>query len=199
MTYVIIFLLISAFLLIFYGSWQFFDNLLREPSIGTSYVRYFLPIYIFGLPFLSFFLLWLWQKKYIFKIVTVILFMTLAVNSLGAVFAPLEGLSAVKATVARYGEWQQKIYSLTEDNAVIVTRYADKYLFPNRKVIPGWEMVEQKNVIILLAQNGVPIYLYDLKLTEKEEAAWQEFLSDENLKLSFPLTRWENLELRKIE
>ncbi|MEK7189464.1 MAG: hypothetical protein AAB666_00595 [Patescibacteria group bacterium] len=199
LSYFLTYIFGSIYLLIFYGSWQFFDNLLREPSIGTSYVRYFLLIYVFGLPFLSFFLLWLWQKKYIFKIVTVILFMALAINSLGAVFAPLEGLSAVKATVARYGEWQEKIYSLTENNAVIVTRYADKYLFPGRKIIPGWEMTEQKNAIILLAQKGTPIYLYDLKLTEKEEATWRGFLSNENLKLSSPLAQWEDLELRKIK
>lgn len=197
--YLSIYIIGSIYLLIFYGSWQFFDNLLREPSIGTSYVRYFLLIYVFGLPFLSFFLLWLWQKKHIFKIVAVIFFLALTINSLGSVFAPLEGLSSVKATVAKYGEWQEKIYSLTENNAVIITRYADKYLFPGRQVIPGWELIEQKNAIILLAQKGAPIYLYDLKLIEKEEKIWQEFLSNTNLKLSSQLVGWENLELRKIK
>jgi len=201
MTYAVLFLLVSIYLLFFYGSWQFFDNLLRAPSIGTSYVRYFLPIYVFGLPFLSFFLLWLWmlQRKIIFKIATAVLFLALITNSFGAVFAPLEGLSSVKMTVAEYGEWQKKIYALTEDNAIIVTRYADKYLFPGRKIIPGWEMTEQKNAIIVLARQGRPIYLYDLKLTEKEDAALAEFLSGKNLKLSAPLADWENIELKKIE
>ncbi|KKS53573.1 MAG: hypothetical protein UV20_C0049G0010 [Candidatus Magasanikbacteria bacterium GW2011_GWA2_42_32] len=94
------------------------------------------------------------------------MFLALITNSFGAVFAPLEGLSSVKMTVAEYGEWQKKIYALTEDNAIIVTRYADKYLFPGRKIIPGWEMTEQKNAIIVLARQGRPIYLYDLKLTK---------------------------------
>ncbi|MBI5022912.1 MAG: hypothetical protein HZC05_01965 [Candidatus Magasanikbacteria bacterium] len=148
-SYIIVFLLVSIYLLIFYGSWQFYDNLLRVPSIGTSYVRYFLPIYVFGLPFLSFFLLWLWQRKIIFKIAAAVLFLALIINSFSAVFAPLEGLSAVKATVTQYSKWQEKIYALTESNAVIVTRYADKYLFPERKIIPGWEMIEQKDAIIV--------------------------------------------------
>ncbi|MEK9183095.1 MAG: hypothetical protein AAB849_01150 [Patescibacteria group bacterium] len=193
------FTIMAIFLLIFYGSWDFYDNLLRAPSIGTSYVRYFMPIYVLGLPFLSFFLLWLWQKKIIFKITAVILFLSLLVNSIGAVFAPLEGLSAVKATVAQYDEWREKIYVLTENNAIIVTRYSDKYLFPGRKIIPGWELAEQKTAIVLLARQGWPVYLYDLKLTEKEERVWQEFLLSANLKLSLPLAGWENLELRKIE
>jgi hypothetical protein len=82
---------------------------------------------------------------------------------------------------------------------VIVTRYADKYLFPGRKIIPGWKTAEQKNAIIILARQGRSMYLYDLKLTNKEEGDWQEFLEPVKLKLSAPLANWENLELRKIE
>ncbi|MBI5022911.1 MAG: hypothetical protein HZC05_01960 [Candidatus Magasanikbacteria bacterium] len=59
--------------------------------------------------------------------------------------------------------------------------------------------IEQKDAIIVLARQGRPMYLYDLKLTAREEAEWQLFLEPVKLKLSAPLTDWENLELRKIE
>lgn len=47
-------LLLTAYLLIFYGSWAITDRIDRETlSLGTSYLRYWLPIYIVTLPFVA--------------------------------------------------------------------------------------------------------------------------------------------------
>jgi len=53
-SYTIFCLLLIAYCLLFYGSWQFADRIDEQTlSLGTSYLRYWLPIYILALPFLA--------------------------------------------------------------------------------------------------------------------------------------------------
>lgn len=58
LVYLIAYSLISLILLFYYGSWQFHDN--PDPksfTVGNSYTRYWLPIYLGALPFASLFLI----------------------------------------------------------------------------------------------------------------------------------------------
>jgi len=190
---------IAAYILIFYGSWNFYDNLLRIHSIGTSYVRYFLPIYVFSLPFGAFFIVYLWQiKRKIAKVLTIFLLAGLFAGSYNEVFLKLDGLNMIKETVSVYKTWQEKIYRLTEPEAIIVTKYADKYIFPGRRVITGLENDEQLQAIVNLSQDGQKIYWYDLKLNELQKKALADKLNSRGLSLSEPVGAWENLELRRI-
>ncbi|MBI5731783.1 MAG: glycosyltransferase family 39 protein [Candidatus Magasanikbacteria bacterium] len=197
--YAKIFLPAGIYLLILYGSWNFYDNLLLQPSIGTSYVRYFLPIYVFALPFAAFLILYLWQARWrLAKGLVIFLVAGLAVSSYSEVFLKLEGLKRIKETVKIYQSWQEKIYQLTEPDAVIVTRYADKYIFPGRRVIPGFREDEQIKAAGGLFQEKVPLYFYDLKLNQEEEKELNQRLSQEGLKLDSAVGQWENLELIKV-
>lgn len=196
--YLILFIFFSLFLLIFYGSWSFYDNLLKIPSIGTSYVRYFLPIYVFSLPLAAWLIVWLWRRSRILKMAAAVLVAVLFLSSVREVFAPLEGLASVKKTIQTYQSWQTEIYQQTESRSVIVARYADKYLFPGRKIIPGWQEEEQIKAIGNLVGAGWPVYLYDLKLSEKEKTELENQLRTQGLKLSESIAGWEDLELRKI-
>lgn len=191
---------LSLFLLIYYGSWEFFDNLVKVPSIGTSYVRYFLPIYVFSLPLAACFLVKLWRvsNKKIAKVLTVILTFLIIGSSLTAVYFQLDGLNQVKENVKQYQGWQEKVYQLTEPEAIVVTRYADKYIFPSRKVIPGWSEESQIQAIINLVKAGYPVYLYDLKLDQAVEDDLQQKLSSGGLAIKETISSWDNLELRKI-
>ena len=52
-------LFISVFFAIYYGSWEFTDKLtLHLNTLGISYVRYWLPIYLLSLPFVATGILW---------------------------------------------------------------------------------------------------------------------------------------------
>jgi len=52
--YSCLFIFISLYLIIYYGSWNFHDNLDPEAvTIGTSYIRYWLPVYVFSLAFIG--------------------------------------------------------------------------------------------------------------------------------------------------
>lgn len=53
LVYIICWLCVTAYLLVFYGSWEIVDRIDEQTvSIGTSYIRYWLPIYLGMLPFL---------------------------------------------------------------------------------------------------------------------------------------------------
>ncbi|MDD5290875.1 MAG: glycosyltransferase family 39 protein [Patescibacteria group bacterium] len=58
LVYLIVYGIISVILLFYYGSWIFHDNPdPRSFTIGNSYTRYWLPIYLGALPFASLFLI----------------------------------------------------------------------------------------------------------------------------------------------
>lgn len=194
--YLILFLVCSIFLLVFYGSWLFYDNLLFKASVGSSYVRYFLPIYVFALPFLAWLLVRMWHISKLQKILAIILVFVLFGFSFLDVFLRLEGLSQIKNTVIQYQGYREKISTIVKSNAIIVTHYGDKYLFPMYKVITGWEYSDQIKAIQSLA--GYPIYVYDLKFSKDQEAALDAKLSSIDLKLGPVINSWDNLELRKI-
>ncbi|MCX6779467.1 MAG: hypothetical protein NTU97_04575, partial [Candidatus Magasanikbacteria bacterium] len=197
--YVAVWFLLSLYILIFYGSWEFFDNLAMTPSIGTSYVRYFLPIYVFSLPLAAYFLVKLWfLNKVVSKFLVILLALLLLGASFGEVYLKLDGLQQVKINVKQYQEWQEKIYQLTEPESVIVTRYADKYLFPGRKVISGWQNDEQVTAIINLVKDGDHVYFYDLKLDPATEDSFRQKLLLGGVDLKEVVASWDDLELRKI-
>lgn len=189
--YYVFYFFFAFYLLAYYGSWRFTDNVMNLPSIGTSYARYFLPVYIFGLPILAEWLAGLYDWNKFGKVVTVISVAILLFSSYCAVFAPLEGLNSIKSTVSAYNEWQGAVYSHTEANSVIVTRYADKYLFPGRKIIAGWSGQEAKQAINALVARDVPVYWFDLKQLKIPVF--------EKVKLSDTILTIDNLELRRFD
>jgi len=166
---------ISAILIVYYGSWVFFDN--PDPksfTIGNSYTRYWLPFYFGALPFVSLALIRLtgflkhpaaiWGLR--MAVVTVIA--TLSIQFVW--FDPAEGIAAsIQKQKAARVEWS-KVLSLTEPEAIIITRTSDKLLFPERKVIIG--IFDDKNMIAEYAKlvKKVPLYYYNFSYQEKDLA-----------------------------
>ncbi|KKR49300.1 MAG: hypothetical protein UT86_C0001G0272 [Candidatus Magasanikbacteria bacterium GW2011_GWC2_40_17] len=197
-TYLWVWFFISCYILTYYGSWIFYDNLVGMASIGTSYVRYFLPIYVFSLPLAAYFLSILWRISKFAKFIAVFLLIILGLSSLTEVYFKLDGLKQVKETVGQYQAWRDQVYFLTEKNAIIVTRYGDKYIFPGRKVIPGWSDPNQIKAIDNLLNAGLPVYFYDLKLEEGEFRDLRARLNEKGADLGVMIAAWDNLQLIKI-
>lgn len=203
--YITVFSAVGVFLLVYYGSWGFFDNLAKVTAIGSSQTRYFLPIYVLLLtPAIGWWLAELWQagKKQWQRALTRVAVLALALGlfcaSVRDVYGGFEGLTVVKNNVEQYLIWQAEIECLTPADSVIVTRYADKYLFPGRKVIAGWQDAEQVKALISLAQASRPVYLYDLKLVKEQEDGLQAVLTPAGWRLEPAIAAWEGLELRAV-
>lgn len=171
--YLLSFLLLSSVLLFYYGSWGFHDN--PDPksfTIGNSYTRYWLPIYLGALPFAALAIRHaakLLRKRYLVYGAEAALVLLISLISIKFVLAGSEeGLinSYDKQMIARAEE--RKVLSLTEKDSIIITQYHDKLFFPERKVIVG--LFNDKNMdaqYVRLVRLGVPLYYYNFDLPEK--------------------------------
>lgn len=171
--YLITYFIISLILLFYYGSWKFNDN--PDPgqfTIGNSYTRYWLPIYLGALPFASLFIIKLTglakNKTIIFGIRSAIIILIFFVSTGFVLSGSDEGLifTAQKQSSARFE--LEKVLNLTEPGAVIITKYHDKLFFPERKVIVG--LFDDKN---MTGEYGglaryLPVYYYNFTLPQKD-------------------------------
>lgn len=180
--------IVSVYLLIFYGSWQFVDRIdMNSFSIGTSFGRYWLPIYIFLIPFSGLLVSELGKlfstaynnfsrnvnhqqesdptiKGNFFSglveasvIIGIILVLFCWSLNL-VVFKTDESLWYWKVGITRNVYEARAIIKSTESNAIIVSyRQADKILFPERKVIPELAVTADYSALYNLTA-AVPLY-----------------------------------------
>ncbi|MFA6393777.1 MAG: glycosyltransferase family 39 protein [Patescibacteria group bacterium] len=191
--YILTWLFFSAILVLYYGSWEFYDNPDKSAAtIGNSYTRYWLPVYLGAIPFVSYLIFKViglptlltdclgrinifksFSKDARFLVKTFQGFLLgLAVLGLFYVsvnftlFGSEEGLviSYHRGVAARLE--YEKVLSLTEENAVILTRYHDKIFFPERKVIVG--LFDDPRMIAAYARvaERLPMYYYNFTYSE---------------------------------
>ncbi len=191
---------LGLWLLLYYGSWQFTDNLAGHVSIGSSQVRYLLPVYVLSIPLVAYLISVVYSWNWSGKLVASLIGVALLGSSVKAVFYKFEGLSLVNASVNQYYDWQEKILDLTPENAIIVTRYADKYLFPDRMVITTVDTIDGQRGIKNLLARGADVYWYDIasKKSGDDTDSGILALQEQGLLLGKSLGNWENLELREI-
>jgi hypothetical protein len=128
------------FLMVYYGSWQTYDNLTPgRYTMGDSHIRYWLPLYVFSLPFVSLFLLKLasiFPDSRLKKALTGLLFLSFFLLSFNTLFfRDEESLLAVKNNLLEYEKISNQVFNLTEPDSAIITERSDKIFFPERKII----------------------------------------------------------------
>jgi hypothetical protein len=198
--YIWLLLITCVLLLIYYGSWSFFDNLSGLPSIGSSHTRYFLPIYIGSLPCIAYVIVRMVKSHSLLpKIVGVLLPIVLLVSSIQSVFFSFEGLQHIKQTVASYADVREAVYASTPADSIIVTRYADKYLFPERKIIPGFIEEKMYDAVGSLVKNGYAVHHFDLPLSEQEKPEFFERLKGHDIQFGDLIFESEHGELHEFQ
>ncbi len=170
--YLIILSVLSLILVIYYGSWEFHDNPdPKQTTIGNSYTRYWLPIYLGLLPFAAMFINKITNLKdkklgifFKFSIIGFVFFMSFCFTWWGSE----EGLAYSFAKSKSAEQELNSILALTENNSIIITRYHDKLFFPERKVIIG--LFDDSNMIIRYAElaKHLPVYYYNFTFPEKD-------------------------------
>ncbi|MBI5071347.1 glycosyltransferase family 39 protein [Candidatus Falkowbacteria bacterium] len=161
---------VSLFLFLYYGSWFFYDNPAKEASIGTSYVRYWLPIYILSLPLVAFTLIKLVDfirplKQKLFAAVLCLIFILFGVKL--TFFDKNDGLAYVYKNVHDYAAIAKSVDLFIPSEAVIIVDRADKIFFPEHRVVSPLRDDSTYALIPELAKI-LPLYYYGLPLTEKE-------------------------------
>lgn len=189
--YLLSWLTASFVVVIYYGSWIFHDN--PDPNsytIGNSYTRYWLPVYLGAIPFFVYFVTHITRiissfvvargeknknsffnfyisRKFLsnsFRVIVIISVFFWSSNFLLA--GSEEGLIYLyQKSLKTQSEWQSLI-KLTENNSVLITRYHDKLVFPERKVIVG--DFNDRNMLIIYADlvDRLPVYYYNFTLPE---------------------------------
>jgi len=167
--YFLLFILTGFYLVIFYGSWTFNDNPDPEAiTIGTSYVRYWLPLYLFSLPPLAVVLdKFLNNFKTALPVFCVFLFTCLFLVSYQIVMLdPQEGLVKINQNVFSYQQIAEQTAKITEPEAVIIAGKMDKAFFPLRRVIFQLNVPADYARIKELIVRGYPVYLFTFQLTD---------------------------------
>lgn len=127
--------IIGFWLLSYYGSWKFTDNLSGLVSLGSSYVRYFLPAFVLGLPMAAWGLVRLGRSGKSGMVVAGIAGCLLFVVSCYQVFwrGP-EALMGVKNNLLNYRLEATDVLKRTQASDVILVDVSqDKIIFPERR------------------------------------------------------------------
>ncbi len=163
LAWLILIVVISSILIVYYGSWQFSDNPNpKAVTIGTSFVRYWLPIYILLLPLISIPISRLFRKS---TTAWALICMSILIIVSGFAYRDVyldkqEGIYAINNTISTYQEMSDIVINGTEDNATIIARKSDKVFFPRRTVIYDlFYDVDYERVADLV--NELPVYLWD--------------------------------------
>jgi len=153
---------ISIYLIIYYGSWRFFDNPDSNAiTIGTSYVRYFLPIYIFALPPLALLLDYGYRRLKWRKFLAIAIFILLVLSGYHSVMADgNESLIAVQKNLEVYQVQFAEFSKNLPEKTVIISGKADKVFFPNIPVIYQLKVPADYVRIKKLIENDWSVYQF---------------------------------------
>jgi 4-amino-4-deoxy-L-arabinose transferase-like glycosyltransferase len=178
LVYLLVWLLISGILVFYYGSWKFNDNPdLTQFTIGNSYTRYWLPLYLGLIPLASlalvrfttaiFFKLKtkLQIKKFVILATQIVVILIIGTSSIIFVlYGSSEGLMCSAYNYLAEKRNTEQVWSLTNPESIIITRYNDKYFWPERRVIVGTlpdKLILQETVKLL---EYYPVFYYNFYL-----------------------------------
>lgn len=185
---------LSAVLLVLYGSWRIIDHPNSAAvTIGTSYVRYFLPIYIFSIPFAALVLdnLPEFARKSAARMLRPFLGMSLLVFLWHtAITGSDESILAKQATLKGYSELAAWVVGNIPHDAVIVTDKSDKYVWPHRTVITSYQSDAALAALEkLVREDRYPVFFMGREFFPDIPGVDAERLSSFGLSLAQPLHR----------
>ena len=193
--------LLSLFLFIYYGSWLFFDN--PNPSsitIGSSYLRYLLPYFVFGLPLIAWLLSKIkFSKKYLNNLIIFTLLAFMFFNSYLLVMScPEEGIIKISQDLKNYQYRTRLIINNTEINSIIMTSRADKYIFPYRNVLYLEKEVYDYNNFDSLRNANIPLYYFGFQFSAIDIKNVKYKFYEQGLDISAPIFTHQDHALYKI-
>ncbi|MEI7452421.1 MAG: glycosyltransferase family 39 protein [Candidatus Falkowbacteria bacterium] len=204
-TYFIAAIPVVLILILYYGSWQFSDN--PDPTrftIGNSYTRYWLPVYLMAIPLASFFLFqfsrWFFRRsRFLHRVGLAFILGIIAVLSVNFVlFGSEEGLMYALNNNTIDRTIYDHVLAQTEPEAVIITRYHDKILWPERRVILGTLTDDNMNTYYGKLLKITPVYYFNFTFSEKDV----KYLNDSKLiKFGFniePLDKIDSFSLYRL-
>ncbi|OGF34278.1 hypothetical protein A2482_00600 [Candidatus Falkowbacteria bacterium RIFOXYC2_FULL_48_21] len=155
-------LMISVFLIIYYGSWKFADALVVDNNtISNSFARYWLPIHLFFIPIVAYAIdvTWQWKwpvaLKYAGASVVVVGLMLFSFRL--TYLTPGDGLIAQGGVMKSYYERYDVVKKLIVPDSIIIFDRTDKLFFPEYRLVDfnyNYQIFPQLKKVI----NKFPVY-----------------------------------------
>ncbi len=130
---------VSLWLVFMYGSWEIHDN--PDPTqitMANSYVRYWLPMYLFTTPMIAITIQWLAARGRTRMarglIVGTLLLAVIGLNVNATFVQGQDGLVKMREELASSAQIQESVLRYTQEDAVIIVDRGDKLFFPHRRV-----------------------------------------------------------------
>lgn len=163
--YAFLVILLAAWLSLYYGSGVIDDNINQEVTIGVSYVRYFLPLYILLIPFsvlgVSHILKNIKQLQLRRAAATVLILFSIMLGGYDVYVRYDDSLISVAATLMENRQVRNEVVALTPNDAIILSMRHDKIFFPERSVAHVNSYEELKKLIDVL-HGPRPLYVYTI-------------------------------------
>lgn len=201
--YLLLFISASIFLVIYYGGWQIVDRLTPEEiTLGTSYVRYWLFIYVFSLPMAAFFIvetIKALNNRYFRALTVAVLVLYFTFFSVQLTFFQTdESILSIKQRIDEYYIKAERVLAITPQDSIIISERSDKIFFPERRVMSG---IRNEAILSLLPGliERVPVYYYTYWGEEDLDFWEQEVLVNFGLKLTDKHIIYGNEKLYRIE
>ncbi|PIT94578.1 hypothetical protein COT98_02885 [Candidatus Falkowbacteria bacterium CG10_big_fil_rev_8_21_14_0_10_39_9] len=175
LVYLLVWGLVSVILVLYYGSWKFTDNPdPRRFTIGNSYTRYWLPVYLGAIPLAAYFIDRLSRllsgKKALIRsaLSLLVVYAIFLYSAIFVMFGSEEGLVNVTYSNRVDYDLYAQVIELTPPPAVIITKYHDKVLFPERRVLIGLFSDDQMNKIYFKLAQVAPLYYLNFQLKPED-------------------------------
>ncbi|MBI4599675.1 glycosyltransferase family 39 protein [Candidatus Uhrbacteria bacterium] len=201
MGYIALALFVGSWLTAFYGSWIFFDNIAEEVTIGNSYVRYWLPMYLLSLPFaastLVFFLRGAAGRVPRTLIVIAIVAVLMFFSGKAVLYEYRDSVFPVAENITRYHKNAEWISTMTPSDAVIFSERSDKNFFPQRRVAQSFPNLAERDLVPPLVAR-VPVYYYSLWTVADADYVSTRYFAEYGLRLSLVASFGEGERLYKV-
>ncbi|HAU65727.1 MAG: hypothetical protein UT30_C0007G0007 [Candidatus Uhrbacteria bacterium GW2011_GWF2_39_13] len=132
-------LLVSVWLVLMYGSWEIHDNPdSTQTTMANSYVRYWLPLYVFLTPIMAATIYWVSQRgRSLFskRLITISFILLILGFNVRTVFLQgQDGLLKMRSQLQHSESIQASVLRYTSPGSVIIVDRSDKLFFPHRQV-----------------------------------------------------------------
>ncbi|MBI2483732.1 hypothetical protein HYV71_00930 [Candidatus Uhrbacteria bacterium] len=188
--------LIFYWMVAYYGSWIVQDNITNIPTIGNSYVRYWLLLYALSLPGIAALFVWMFDRARWYglqRLIVVSMLACLVLYSYDATYLRSnDSLAAIAASIRDSQHKLSAVRDLTEPNSVIVSQRSDKHFFPERRVMESVENFNEAPLVRALLDAGLPVYYYGLWEQDDADYISKRYFSNFGFELVFHASVVEN-------
>ncbi len=200
--YLFLFCCIVAWLILYYGAYSFSEH--DDPEVllvGSSYIRYWLPLFLFGVPFWITGVYAITRKLFSRQIGTIAFYAAVALFVIASVHSVLfdktQGLVAIQQNVEEYRQYQATLRDVVHRPAIVIAGSSDKFIYPDISVLATPDLQRTSHVVALRTLSQKYSVYYLLHPGESFETLQQQY-NQFSFSLGTPLTLGSNLTVVEI-